>query len=443
MLENSIVRVINETRDGVGTGTGFVINSEGYVATNHHVVSDAMMLGVVPTDTKNLLEAEEIAVWEELDLAVIRVPGLSLPPVTFSLVEPQKGQKVWAIGYPGGADRERPADDPTVQDGVIGRVFTGRWLNLDLRIIQHNAPTNPGNSGGPLLDDCGNVIGVNTQASLVVIESPLDGVTRVPHAAGIYWSSHIEEMAKILSDESIAFQHDTNVCIATGLDGIPEELEETLEKAGEALEQVDQAEQKADAADMKAGDALQRAGQATEDAQKLRQEMEITARQFIILGLCLAGVVLITLIVVLKRPRQQVIQIMERMNQRVTGSARVEGRKKNVDEKLTAYGLVLTGVDSEGQPVHIALPSARFAGLRLGVSLGRHPELVDEVVNDHSISRRHLRIAPGKGGLYAEDLNSTNGTSINHSRLAPFNPQPLEYGSMLTLGSLALSVSRL
>ena len=487
-LGRSVVRVVAESDYDTGTGTGFVVNKDGYVVTNHHVVDGGMTIGVVPTGTDHMMEIRGLVIWEELDLAVFRVPGLDLPPVTLSLAEPEKGQKVWAVGYPGGADREMMADDPTVQDGVIGRIFRGRWSVRDLRIIQHNAPTNPGNSGGPLLDDCGNVIGVNTQGSMVMIESASGDYTRVPHAAGIYWSSHIGETVRFLRNNNIAFQEDDSVCAEAAALGInPEELEETVEKAGVALEQADlagqqavqageqaaqaeqqaaqagqqaaragqqaaqageqaaQAEQRAGAAESKAGDALLKADQASEQTHQLQETMEASNRQVIIMGLLLAGVVLITLVLVLKKPRQQIIQVVERMSRRSGKSASAGAGSKPPPErqKPQSYGLSLSGVDGRGRSVHIALPSSRFSGQRSGVSLGRHPDLVDEVVNDNSISRRHLRIGQDDGGLTVEDLNSTNGTSVNRRRLAPFKPEPLEYGSILTIGSLDLNVSRL
>ena len=443
-LERSVVRIISKSADGTSTGTGFVINTDGYVVTNHHVVAGASEVGVVPTNTTSVLPVGDIAVWEELDLAVIQVPGLGLPPVMLSLVKPKKGQKVWAIGYPGGADRESLADDPTVQAGVAGRVFSGRWSTRDLVIIQHSAPTNPGNSGGPLLDDCGNVIGVNTQASLIVIKDPSGSYARVPHAAGIYWSSFIGETARLLRSRGISFQHDDTVCTAAaGLDIDPEELEDTMGKAGEALEQAAQAKERAGEADSKADDALKKVDQTSEEALVLKKRMEERDRQFIVTGLLLTGVVLITLALVLKKPRQQIVQVVERMSRRVSGSIKAEAGKKPAAEKLPVYGLALSGVDGQGGHIHVALSPARFTGQRLGLSLGRHPDLVDEVVNDNSISRRHLRFAQGNGGFYVEDLNSTNGTSVNQRRLAPFKPEPLEYGSVITLGSLELTVSRL
>ena len=179
-LEKSVVRIVRQTDQGLGAGTGFAINDQGYIATNVHVIADAHAIKAIPTNSNALYDVEVIATSPELDLAIAYIPDITLPPIALSLAPATKGQKVWSIGYPGGADRNRPAHDPTVQDGVIGRVFSGAWHAQQLRIIQHNAPTNPGNSGGPLLDDCSRAVGVNTQASLVVITSPSSGVTRVP-----------------------------------------------------------------------------------------------------------------------------------------------------------------------------------------------------------------------------------------------------------------------
>ncbi len=412
-LEQSIVRIVTITADGqsLGSGTGFVIDAAGRVATNYHVVDDSRDVRVVATNTASLRPAQIVARAEDLDLAVLQVPGLELPPLALSAAEPRKGQQVWAIGYPGGADRESLAADPTVQDGVIGRIFSGSWnprhsRNLD--IIQHNAPSSPGNSGGPLLDHCGRVVGVNTQASMVPVEVA-GGVTRVPHAAGIYWASHVKEAMKMLRRGAIPFRQDDAVCAAAG---------------ATALE-----------------DALAQAGA---DAQQLRQSMEEGARGLFILLLLLFGAVLALLLLLLKKPRQQLVYAAERAGERLSRSVG-GGRpaKKTPPAPLPPHGLTLAGIDGSGRRVHLALAPARFAGQRLGLSLGRHSGLVDEVVSDRNVSRRHLRIACRRGRFYIEDLNSANGTFLNERRLRPFRPETLEAGARVSLGGLQLSVDRL
>ena len=105
-------------------------------------------------------------------------------------------------------------------------------------------------------------------------------------------------------------------------------------------------------------------------------------------------------------------------------------------------GLVLTGFDGRGNAIHISLSPDRFAGQRLGLSLGRHPELVDEVIDDDSVSRRHLRISFRGDQFYIEDLNSSNGTFLDRHRLSPFQPARLDHGATVALGGLEVRISK-
>ncbi len=382
-LEKSVVRIVTYMNDGIGTGTGFIINDAGYIATNSHVIDNGKKIRVVPVNSHTLYDAEVVKSFPELDLAILRAHDLDLPPVRLLLSTPDKGQKVWAIGYPESADFEQLADDPTVQDGVIGRIFTGAWRSTEFVIIQHNAPMNPGNSGGPLLDDCGNVIGVNTLASLVVINSPSLGLTRVPHAAGIYWSSHIVELAQILRNDSIPFQSQDTDCAPIGKTG---------------------------------------------------NSVWVTA---------LGVLTLFALLLALRKPRQRVIRVVEQISQGANKKAGARRSKKRTKNKLPQHGLVLAGFNSDGARVLIVLAPDMFAGKRLGVALGRHPELVDTVIDDDRVSKRHVRISTRDGRFYLEDLNSMNGTFLNERRLSPFSIARLEYGASIRLGSLELMASKL
>ncbi len=425
-LEKSVVRIVRQTDQGLGAGTGFAINDQGYIATNVHVIADANSIKAIPTNSNELYDVEVIATSQELDLAIAYIPDITLPPITLSLTPAIKGQKVWSIGYPGGADRNRPAHDPTVQDGVIGRIFWGAWHTQELRIIQHNAPTNPGNSGGPLLDDCSRAVGVNTQASLVVITSPSSGVTRVPHAAGIYWSSHIEELADLLDDHGIAFQAAGDDCVAAG----------GTESSGGAEKAQREAEK-----------AQQEAETARREAEQARVQAEEASDQFFVWLLLLGGVALVALVVALKKPRQFAQQTLEKPRQLVQQMSRRVTKREGVEIGAVAkgpkYGLVLAGFDGRGNRVCIELSPARFAGQCLGLSLGRHPDLVDEIVADQNVSRRHLRIAAVDERFYVEDLNSSNGTFLNEQRLSPFEPARLDYGAKVALGDLVLVASKL
>ena len=420
-LEKSVVRIVRQTDQGLSAGTGFAINDQGHIATNVHVIADAHAIQAIPTNANALYDVEVIATSPELDLAIAYIPDLTLPPIALSLAPATKGQKVWAIGYPGGADRNKLAHDPTVQDGVIGRIFSGAWHTQQLRIIQHNAPTNPGNSGGPLLDDCSRAVGVNTQASLVVISSPSSGTTRVPHAAGIYWSSHIEELAALLDDHNIAFQSEHDDCVAAGGTG------------GSGSPGSSDAAEK----------AQREAEKARREAEQARAQAEQASDQFLVWLLLLSGVALVALVVALKKPRQIAQQTLEKPRQIVQHISRRVTKREGAVAKGPHHGIVLAGFDGRGNRICIELSPARFAGQRLGLSLGRHPELVDEVVADENVSRRHLRIAAAGDQFYVEDLNSSNGTFLNEQRLVPFKPARLAYGANVALGDLVLMASKL
>ena len=141
-----------------GAGSGVVITPDGYILTNNHVVEGAAALSVTRQDGATL-DAVLIGTDPATDLAVIRASGSDLPYAVLGESGKLKaGQLVIAIGNPFGFNS-------TVSTGVIsalGRALRSRDGRLIENIIQHTAPLNPGNSGGPLVDSRGRVVGINT-----------------------------------------------------------------------------------------------------------------------------------------------------------------------------------------------------------------------------------------------------------------------------------------
>ena len=141
-----------------GAGSGVVIAPDGYLLTNHHVVQGAAHLSVTFTDGA-AVAAEVVGSDAPTDLAVLRAHSSGLPYAALGdSARLRAGQLVIAMGNPLGFES-------SVSTGVVsalGRSLRSQTGRLIENIIQHTAPLNPGNSGGPLLDSRGAVVGINT-----------------------------------------------------------------------------------------------------------------------------------------------------------------------------------------------------------------------------------------------------------------------------------------
>ena len=140
-----------------GTGTGVILSSDGYIVTNAHVVEDAASISIRLTDDRDFL-GHLIGCDSISDLAVLRIDAQDLTPAQFGDSEIlQVGDSVAAIGDPLGVNLRG-----TYTDGIISAI--NRDVNMNGRtmtLIQTNAALNSGNSGGPLINCYGQVIGIN------------------------------------------------------------------------------------------------------------------------------------------------------------------------------------------------------------------------------------------------------------------------------------------
>src|SRR6266446_2626293 len=148
-------------------GSGVIVDPNGYIMTNAHVVEGAQRIRValpLPTDTgravpvgkRRILEARLLGVHKETDLALLKIDEKDLP--TLPLLSQQRahvGQLVFAIGSPEGLQN-------SVTMGVVSAMYRQPDPAKAMSYIQTDAPINPGNSGGPLIDMNGSVVGINT-----------------------------------------------------------------------------------------------------------------------------------------------------------------------------------------------------------------------------------------------------------------------------------------
>ena len=141
---------------GMSAGSGVIINQEGYIVTNNHVVEDSRKLTVTTFDGKEF-PANIIGTDPKTDLAVIKIEGNGLPFISWSVNEASRvGDVVLAVGSPFGLKS-------SVTMGIISAVGRGNVGITEYEdFIQTDAPINPGNSGGPLVNMAGEIVGINT-----------------------------------------------------------------------------------------------------------------------------------------------------------------------------------------------------------------------------------------------------------------------------------------
>jgi S1-C subfamily serine protease len=141
-----------------GSGSGFIISSDGFIVTNHHVIENAASIKASLADGRQVI-AELKGMDPSTDIAVLKIYENNLRPLVFAdSAQLQPGQIAIAIGNPLGLQH-------TVTAGVVsalGRTLRASNGRLIDDIIQTDASLNPGNSGGPLVNSLGQVIGVNT-----------------------------------------------------------------------------------------------------------------------------------------------------------------------------------------------------------------------------------------------------------------------------------------
>lgn len=141
---------------GFSTGTGFFVTSDGVLVTNFHVIDGAKEITVIDTATKKEFVASTLTVDSVNDVAILKIDAQSSAVPLAGSCNVAKGDEVLTLGYP------LVALQGQEQKATFGRVNSLTGIKDDLRLVQIDVPVQPGNSGGPLIDKHGEVVGVVT-----------------------------------------------------------------------------------------------------------------------------------------------------------------------------------------------------------------------------------------------------------------------------------------
>lgn len=200
-MKKSVVRVVCASSGGeAGTGSGFAVGNGREFITNWHVVDNTKWGWEVFIFDNNgeQISCEVIDGDNEKDIALLRIDsGVTIQPVVFAdIKEIETGDDLYAMGFPGASDiggyaSATKREDITVTKGILSRIMTFRGVNY----LQTDAAVNPGNSGGPLYNDKGEVIGINT----AVANERAEGVE------GVAWAVRIDEIFPMLERNSIKY----------------------------------------------------------------------------------------------------------------------------------------------------------------------------------------------------------------------------------------------
>ena len=202
----SVVSITASAQSGKSSGTGIVLSADGYLITNHHVIENAQVIAVQTSDDRQF-QASIIGSDEASDLAVLKVEADDLQPAEFGdSGKLAVGDRVVAIGDPLGAQLRG-----TMTSGIVSAINRDLEVNdRTMTLIQTDAALNNGNSGGPLINCYGQVIGINTMKLRSYYSTTAEGLGfAIPMAVAKPILEELMENGYVAGRPAIGISYDT------------------------------------------------------------------------------------------------------------------------------------------------------------------------------------------------------------------------------------------
>lgn len=428
----STVRVVAVDREGrTKWGTGWIIagsdaeNRAGnaIVVTTNTVVANAARVTIIPAGDNAQLPARLRSTRREtkidFDVAFIEVKGLSQPAFKIARDVPDSARPVYSLGYSFIADRNeasRWSRTASVQSGTLSKVFEGGMIQASqapVDQIEHNTPLDDGYAGGPLLDRCGRVVGLNTKDG---------GFIRLGDASSI-----------ALSRGSVFALAANELISVAGVEGVPIQ-------AVPGGECAPAAPPPAAAADSTAVPA--QAAPAVTDEH--RGGLNGVGDFFRGHPLYLALVVIVALAAL-------GLGVWLLMSGRSAAPATPAPAPAPTPQPASQPGTSiqeptptaeLTGRGPEGEPLSFRFSADDLArgGVTLGSDQAKAGAAIDNRAN-YKVSRAHAKLAFDGRNFTIEDLKSTNGTKVGGVKLEPHQPRVVMSGDEIELADVKLRLN--
>ena len=461
-----------------GSWAGVVVNDQGDILTSAEVLAAGRRVTVVVSGETGERESVEQWVEDGAGLGVLRVEGLERSGLVVSQAGLAPGAKVYSVTPgegTGGAE---------FVEGTVGVVGIRPVAGVEVRFVQHRAMVTARGYGSPLVNECGQMVGLNVPdpkrepGRLQREKAPKEAV----------FAFGAEELVSRLGGREVAFVAVAQECVpAEAPAEVPAETpaevpaetpaevpaetpaeeeaeapaaevpaeepagEEAEARAREAEARAREAEARAREAEARAAEERRRREEAERERNETQEEAEVVGQAVdvatqrmeeqkrFVLWSSAAGAALLLLLalfwVLSARRRRHAV----RMAQVRAAAAEREAAEARRRAAPAPFDCVLTGRDGGGAVLALNLRRAAL-GAPGGAVIGRDPMESSHVVVDESVSRTHARVYARGGALHVEDLGSTNGTYLNGRRLVEGQGVRMRDGDELVVGALAFRV---